>query len=130
MLGSVSKAIIRLKPEHYFKWFSNAILLGLRHLLGYVWIVAPVLIVFLSLPILILRQGAGAEAPEARWSARTRALVALLIVGVGYFATYLLLVSVVSFPAPQYFVSMTLFLPSAICVQLFEIWRRILTPGA
>jgi len=129
MLGSVSKAIIRLKPEHYFKWFTNAILLGLRHLLGYVWIVAPVLIVFLSLPILILQQGAGAEALKARGSERNRALIALLVLGVGYFATYLLLVSLVSFPAPQYFVSMTLFLPSAICVQVFEIWRRILTSG-
>ena len=130
MLGSASKAIIRLTPKHYFKWFTNAVLLGLRNLLGYVWIVAPLWVVFLSLPILILRKGAGAEAPEACRSVRTRALIALLILGVGYFAAYLLLVSVVSYPARQYLVSMTLFLPSAICVQLFEIWRRILTPGA
>jgi len=43
--------------------------------------------------------------------------------GVAYFATYLVLVSLMSFPIPDYFVSMTLFLPNAICVQLFEIWR-------
>lgn len=130
MLGSASKAIIRLKPKHYFKWVTDAIVLGLRHLLDYAWIVAPLLVVLLSLPILLLRQGANAQASEARRSARTPALLALLILGVGYFAAYLLLVSLVSFPAYRYFVSMTLFLPSAICVQLFEIWRRILTPGA
>lgn len=126
MLGSASKAIIRLKPEYYFKWVSNAFVFGLRQLLDYVWIVAPLLIVLLSLPILALQQRAGAEAPEAHRSARTPALLALLFLGVGYFAAYLLLVSLVSFPVPRYFVSMTLFLPSAICVQLFEVWRRIL----
>ena len=128
MLGSTSRAILRLAPKHYFKWFKSAVLLGLHHLLGYVWIVAPVWLVLLSLPVLILRQRAGAEPPEAFRSATTRAVLALLLVGVGYFAAYLVLVSVVSFPIPNYFVSMTLFLPSAICVQLFEIWRRILAP--
>lgn len=53
-------------------------------------------------------------------------LIGLLALGVGYFAAYLLLVSLVSFPFTRYFVSLTLFLPSALCAQLFVMWRRIL----
>ena len=126
MLGSASKEIIRLKPRHYLKWIAGAIAFGLRQLLDYAWIVAPLLVALLSLPILILQQRAGPQAPEVRKSARIPALLALMILGVGFFAAYLLLVCLVSFPVPRYFVSMTLFLPSAICVQVFEIWRRIL----
>lgn len=130
MLGSASKAILRLKPRHYFKWVASAILFGLRHLLEYAWITAPFVLVMLSLPILILQQRTGARLPEACQPVRTPALVAILILAVGFFAAYLLLVSLVSFPVTRYFVSMTLFLPSAICVQLFEIWRIILAPSA
>jgi len=41
-------------------------------------------------------------------------------------AAYLLLVSLISFPFTRYFVSLTLFLPSALCAQFFVMWRRIL----
>lgn len=64
---------------------------------------------------------AAAAGPEI-----TATLIGLLLLGVGYLATYLLLVSLVSFPFSRYFVSMTLFLPSALCAQLFVIWQRIL----
>jgi hypothetical protein len=53
-------------------------------------------------------------------------LIGLLTLGAGYFAAYLLLVSLVSFPFTRYFVSLTLLLPSALCAQILEPWQRIL----
>lgn len=127
MLESTSKAIIGRRPRHYYMWVRSAFVFGLRQLLDYAWIVALLLMVMLSLPIWILQQRGGAGTSRARPPARVSALVALLIVAVAYFASYLLLVSLVSFPVSRYFVSMTVFLPSAISAQLFEIWRGILT---
>jgi hypothetical protein len=53
-------------------------------------------------------------------------LIGLLTLGAGYFAAYLLLVSLVSFPFTRYFVSLTVFLPSALCAQILVPWQRIL----
>jgi hypothetical protein len=57
-------------------------------------------------------------------------VIGLVLLGTGYFAAYLLLISEVSLPFVRYLVSSTLFLPSAICAQLWVMWSRILPAEA
>jgi hypothetical protein len=126
MLSRASKAIVRLRPGLYFKWVTSALVYGLKQLLNYVWIVAPALLILFSMPIFLLATRA-TDAPTPRSEpGELVTLISLLALGVGYFAAYLLLVSLVSFPFSRYFVSLTVFLPSALCTQLFAMWRRIL----
>jgi len=126
MLSRASKAIVRLRPGLYFKWVTSALVYGLNQLLNYVWIVGPALLILFSLPIFLLAtRAAGTTAAPLEPEVLTT-LIGLLALGVGYFAAYLMLVSLVSFPFTRYFVSLTLFLPSALSAQLFVLWHRIL----
>ena len=59
---------------------------------------------------------------------RAASLTMLAILAVSYFAAYLLVVSCTYFPFDRYFVSLTLFIPSALAAGLFETWRGILKP--
>ena len=125
MLSRTSKAIVRLRPGLYFKWVSSALVYGLKQLLNHVWIVAPVLLILFSTPIFLLATRSN-DIPTPPLEPNALAtLVGLLALGVGYFAAYLLVISLVSFPFTRYFVSLTLFLPSALCAQLFVMWQRI-----
>ena len=126
MLSRTSKAIVRLRPGLYFKWVTSALVYGLKQLLNYVWIVAPVLLFLFSTPIFLLATRSNDIPTHPLEPNALATLVGLLALGVGYFAAYLLLVSLVSFPFTRYFVSLTLFLPSALCAQLFVMWGRIL----
>ena len=126
MLSQASRAIVRLRPDLYFKWVTSALVYGLKQLLNYVWIVAPVLLILFSTPIFLLANRASGASTFPLESNVLATLIGLLALGVGYFAAYLLLVSLISFPFTRYFVSLTLFLPSALCAQLFVMWRRIL----
>lgn len=126
MLSQASKAIVRLRPGLYVKWVTSALVYGLKQLLNYFWNVAPALLILFSTPIFLLAtRSTDTPTPPLERSVLA-ALIGLLALGVGYFAAYLLLVSLVSFPFTRYFVSLTLFLPSALCAQLFVIWQRIL----
>ena len=126
MLSRASKAIVRLRPALYFKWVTSALVYGLDQLLDYVWIVAPALLIVFSVPIFLLTARASPASGSSLEPVISSTLVGLLVLGVGYFTAYLLLVSLVSFPFTRYFVSLTLFLPSALSAQLFVMWRRIL----
>ncbi|MGB5161191.1 MAG: hypothetical protein WBO69_06095 [Thermoanaerobaculia bacterium] len=126
MLSRASKAIVRLRPGLYVKWVTSALVYGLKQLLNYFWNVAPALLILFSTPIFLLAtRSTDSPTPPLERSVLA-ALIGLLALGVGYFAAYLLLVSLVSFPFTRYFVSLTLFLPSALCAQLFVMWQRIL----
>jgi len=126
MLSRVSRAIVRLRPGLYFKWVTSAQVYGLKQLMDYVWIWASALLVLFSVPVfLVATRSTGATGPDLDPETLST-LVALLAIGVGYFAAYLLLISLVSFPFTRYFVSLTLFLPSALTVQLFVMWRGVL----
>jgi hypothetical protein len=126
MLSRASKSIVRLRPALYFKWVTGAVAYGLKQLLNYVWVVAPALLILFSTPIFLLATRASNASSPPLESNVLSTLIGLPALGVGYFAAYLLLVSLVSFPFTRYFVSLTLFLPSALCAQLFVLWRRIL----
>jgi len=126
MLSQASRAIVRLRPGLYFKWVTSALVYGLKQLLNYVWIVAPALLILFSAPIFLLANRASGASISPLESNVLSTLIGLLVLGVGYFAAYLLLVSLISFPFTRYFVSLTLFLPCALCAQLFLMWRRIL----
>lgn len=126
MLSRTSRAIVRLRPGLYFKWMTSAQVYGLKQLTGYIWIWAPALLALLSMPVfLVATRSAGAGKSDLDPKILST-LVALLVLGTGYFAAYLLLVSLVSFPFTRYFVSLTLFLRSALTAQLFVMWRRVL----
>jgi hypothetical protein len=130
MLSRASKAIVRLRPGLYFNWVTSAQVYGLKQLANYVWIIAPTGLLVLSVPLFLIasRSAAGSMLPIE--PAVLSTLIGLVLLGAGYFAAYLLLVSLVSFPFVRYFVSLTLFLPSAICAQLWVMWSRILPSRA
>jgi hypothetical protein len=130
MLSRASKAIVGLRPGLYFKWVTSAQVYGLKQLANYMWIIAPTGLLMLSVPLFLIanRPAAGSMLPIEPGVLST--LIGLVLLGAGYFAAYLLLVSLVSFPFVRYFVSLTLFLPSAICAQLWVMWSRILPSRA
>ena len=68
--------------------------------------------------------GSGIAAPTAAVTVR---LAGLAAIAVGFFLSYLGLLSLVSFPFERYFVGAVIFLPSTLCAMLFVLWRRILT---
>ena len=126
MLSRASRSVVRLRPGLYFKWVTSAVAYGLKQLLNYVWIVAPAWLILFSTPIFLLATRASSASIPPLESNVLSTLIGLLTLGVGYFAAYLMLVSLVSFPFTRYLVSLTLFLPSALCAQLFVMWRQIL----
>ena len=125
ILGESAKAILVARPNLYFKWVRGALVFGMKQLLQYAWILAPLIVIVISLPVLLMNcQNMKRVDVDSNPSAEA-VLASLAILGLGYFAIYLLLVSLVSFPFHRYFQSMILFLPTAMCAQVFEIWRRI-----
>ena len=126
IVGETAKALVAARPKLYFRWVRGALVYGLKQLPQYVWILGPLIVIIVSLPVLLIR------CPQVNRKVQVDAgpsaeavLVSLIILGLGYFVIYLLLVSLVSFPFQRYFQSMILFLPTTMCVQVFEIWRRI-----
>jgi uncharacterized membrane protein len=98
--------------------------------------VGPFLLNLISLPILLIRcrQRSSVSgdlrdaAAQGNHPTTQETLVALALLGVGFFSGYLVLVSLVSFPFTRYFESMILFVPTMLCAQLFAIWRQIVDP--
>ena len=133
IVGGMSKAVISTRLDLYLRWVRAAQLYGLRQLTDYLWIVVPFLAALISLPILFVRrqkggvEDRGQRAEPRRLGSPTmqETLVALSLLGVGFFSGYLLLVSLVSFPFTRYFQSMILFVPTMLCAQVFVIWRQI-----
>ena len=134
-LSEFARAVIRRRPLLYLKWVQDSLLYGLGQLLDFGWIKWPLILLIFSQPIAWLSGNAsgeqrrpGAEAsPEWAYSSRN-VLLAFVVLSGGYFLGYLLLVALVSFPFYRYFVGMIVFLPCLLCVELFEVWRRILSP--
>lgn len=129
-LGRLAFSIIRNRPALYLKWVREALAFGMNQLFDFLWIVGPLLLLAISLPIAWLQ-------PQARHPAeslghvefagsRAAHLTMLAVLAIGYFASYLLLVSMTLFPFDRYFVSTTLFIPTALSAALFELWRGIL----
>ena len=131
-LTELAVEIIRLRPALYLFWVRSAFKYGMRQLFDYVWIVGPLVLLLLSVPIAWIRRGAPSrrgEGPQSEFSgSRAADLTMLATLALAYYFGYLLLVSCTYFPFDRYFVSLTLFLPSAIVACLFVVWRRILRP--
>ena len=122
--------IIRLRTGLYVNWIRHSSIYGLSQLRNYPWIVVPFILLTFSLPIAWLRRPAPPEVPadsQATFAgSRAASLSTLIVLALGYFTAYLLLVSCTFFPFDRYFVSLTLFIPSALVAGLLEIWRRVL----
>jgi len=131
-LTRLATQIIRLRPSLYLNWIRHAMVYGLKQLADYRWILVPALLLAVSLPIAWIRrpvrQKVPADSSASFAGSRAASLAMLILLAVGYFGAYLLLVSATFFPFDRYFVSMTLFIPSALVAALFEIWRRIREP--
>ena len=129
-LSRLATEIIRLRPALYLNWIRHAMVYGLKQLADYRWILVPALLLLLSLPIVWIRrpvrQKVPADSAGPHADSHGSTLAMLILLAVGYFSAYLLLVSATFFPFDRYFVSMTLFIPSALVAVLFETWRRIL----
>lgn len=126
ILTELSRAIIRARPRLYLRWVRGSFLRGLGRLAERPWIVWPFVLLGVSAFYLALRRAGGRDTgprpPEHRL------LLGILILAVSYFLIYLVTVSLVSWPSPRYTAAMIVFLPSALCMLLWEAWRRILRP--
>jgi hypothetical protein len=132
-LTVLATQIIRRRPALYLNWIRHGMTLGMRQIFDYVWIVVPLSLLLISLPIAWLRNGRRSREPIGPRSSfpgsRAADLTMLALLGFGYFFVYLLLVSCTYFPFDRYFVSLTLFLPSALVACLYVVWQGILRVG-
>jgi hypothetical protein len=134
-LGAVSRELVRLRPQLYFKWVRDAASYGLDQLSDDRLLRWLLILIACSLLIGWLREGlpirgdldAGTIHSDLE-AERLIRLLGFIAFGVIYFASYLTLVCLVSLPYQRYLVSMTLFLPGILCVVLFAVWQRILWP--
>ncbi len=118
-LQGFSKAVIRRRPRQYLEWVWNANLYGWRQLAASPWVVWPGGLLALSVAgtAALRRSGAGAAAHFRAWPE----VVALLLLGCTFFLSYLLLISLISFPFQRYYFGTVLLLPSALCVTLAAV---------
>lgn len=131
-LGALARAILIRRPGLWARWFFAAIGYGLDQLPDDLWLVTPLWLLLLSVPFAawhVELGGRRAVRPGALSQAERRArLMGLAMVGVSYFAVYLALVCLVSFPFDRYLTSMTLFLPGIGCALVLEAWRSVVAP--
>lgn len=124
-LRSLSRDIIRRRLGHYAVWVKDANLYGWRQLTGSPWVAWPALLLLASeLGVWLGRRGGLLPAPQP--GARAASL-SLLVLGISYFAAYILLISLVSFPFGRYYTSAVLLLPSALCAALAALWLGALS---
>ncbi len=121
-LTSLSWAVIRTRPLLYLRWVRASFLYGIGQLPSFAWIVWPLVLLAASWPMAWLH--ADREGPKA---GSDRSLLGLFLLGTGFFAGYLLVLALVSFPFQRYLVSTTLLLPSVLSAELFAVWSRVLT---
>ena len=123
-LTRFSRRVIKRRPGLYLQWVRDAFADGVRQLGSFAWIRWPFILIMLTSAVAWLR--GRPPASEARASiVALRALATIALIGTTFFALHLLLISLVSLPYPRYTLSTILFLPSALCALLFEMWRRI-----
>lgn len=115
--------LIDAKPELYRKWVVDGYLYGLDRITRNGWIRWPILAIVASVPFLL---GARARAGPDRPRADPRGVYALFLLGLGFFLSELLLISIVSWPWDRYLFGAALFLPSALSATLFALWRDVL----
>jgi len=125
-LGRLAKSIVLRRPGSYLRWVRNSLGHGLASLADVALIRWSFILLVASLPWTLLRRHLDTSLSAGEKSARWQALAGLAVLAVGYFAAYLLLVSLVSFPFPRYFISIVLFLPPLMVALVFESCRIIL----
>jgi hypothetical protein len=127
-LNKLSRAILLLRPGSYLRWIRNSTSEGLGMLRNITLVKWPFLLLLIATPLALVRRRSKMTLLAIRTSPRARALIGLGALALGYFGAYLLLVALVSFPFPRYFISIVVFLPSLLFALLFEAWRLILEP--
>lgn len=120
-----------MKPYLYLNWVRKAWSYGLGQLFDDAWLLWPLALLAVSLPLLaLLGLGAGRPPPGPAAGpdderARARVLLGLLVAALVYFGCYMVLVCMVAYPIPRYTIACTFLLPPAVCALLFESWRQI-----
>ena len=113
-LTEFGRAVVAARPRLYLRWIGAAMLYGLAQLDDDPWVLWPAALVALSLPFTWRRRSGESSRP----------FVAVMALGPVYFAAYLVLVSLVSFPFARYHASTTLLLPSSLTLALYWLWSR------
>lgn len=122
-LSSFARAVLVRRPRLYLQWIRDAARYGLAQLPGEAWILWTTLLIPPSLAAAWFT-GRHRREPRRRLALDREALSGLWFLGAGHFLLFLALICLVSFPFHRYFLSMDLFLPSALTATLFELWRR------
>ncbi len=126
MLSEFAFSVIRVRPDLYRQWVLAAFGHGFGKLLREGWVVWPFGLLLLTFPVeRVLTRGRATGRPLV--DASGRRLICFASLGVVFFLSYLLLLSLVSLPYDRYYFGTVLFLPSVLCAGLFVLWRRILT---
>ncbi|MEZ5332904.1 MAG: hypothetical protein R2991_12835 [Thermoanaerobaculia bacterium] len=127
-LQSFAREVLSRRPLLYLQWIRDAARYGLAQLPGEPWVRWPALLLAPSLAVAWIgdRRRRRRGAPPA--GCDREALAGLWVIGLGTFLLYLALTCLVSYPFRRYFLSMDLFLPSALAATLFDVWRREVSP--
>ncbi len=125
-LTRFARAVIGARPALYGQWVRDAIGYGLAQLPAEPWIRWPSLLLAASLPALGW-VGRGRDLGASLAASGGREASALALAAGAWFAAFLFLTCLVSYPFLRYFQAMILFLPSALLTALFVVWSAILT---
>lgn len=129
-LREFSREVIRRRPRKYLEWVWDANLYGWRQLPESRWVAWPSVLLLVVLAVWRLAPRGG-TATSAASTARVRASLGVLLIGVGFFAAYVFLVSLLSFPFARYFQGAVLLLPGSLCGAIvglaLEVGQRFIT---
>ena len=119
-LRDFSREVIRRRPGAYLEWVRNANLHGWRQLGATPWVVWPAGLLAASLVLGWWGRRRGYLRP--RLDPALVAAVGLLTLGLTFFAAYVFLISLLSFPFSRYYYGTVLLLPSGLCAALAALW--------
>jgi hypothetical protein len=119
--------IIRKKPLHYAHWVRYTLAQTLTRTTEEPGVRWPAILIAVSLPVALFLRRAGL-APERSDAAQRRdRLLALLALGLAFFAVHATTVALVNLTYSRFLYAAALLLPPVLCGVLFEIWRSIST---
>lgn len=129
-LREISREVIRRRPRQYLEWVRDANLYGWRQLRDSRWTTWPGAILLVALAVWRFGPRRDAAARPAS-AARLRASLGLLLIGASFFAGYVFLISLLSFPFGRYFQGAVLLLPGSLCGAIaglaLETGQRLIT---
>lgn len=125
-----SKWLIARQPSLYLKWVWDSFLYGLGRTgacFSVRWLAIALVV---SMPFLYFSRRSRASSCEpgslAHAGGSGFCVYGLLLLGAGFLVGKLALMVLVNWPWDRFLFAALLFLPSALCAALFEVWRNIL----